>query len=339
MIRAHDTSDAITAQESRMTQLDSEALLHMFRTMVKIREFEEAAGRLAEQAKIPGAVHLYVGEEAVAVGVCAELNADDAIASTHRGHGHCIAKGGDVKAMFAELYGRATGYCHGKGGSMHIADLDLGILGANGIVAGGAPMAMGAAFASKYKNDGTVCVLFCGDGATNEGAWHESMNFAGLYELPLITIVENNHWGEFSRQEAQAPIQELYVRAQAYGMPGVHVDGQDILAVNAAAREAIDRARSGGGPSLIECDTYRFYNHIGKSEIDPRPKEEVAHWRSRDPIEIMRAVLVQRAIATDGAADRIVEDVRREIEEAIAYAESSPMPDASDLLKDVYTVA
>ena len=320
-------------------ELDSEALLHMFRSMVKIREFEEAAGRLAEQAKIPGAVHLYVGEEAVAVGVCSELTVDDAITSTHRGHGHCIAKGGDVKAMFAELYGRATGYCHGKGGSMHIADLDLGILGANGIVAGGAPMAMGAAFASKYKSDGTVSVLFCGDGATNEGAWHESMNFAGLYELPLITIVENNHWGEFSRQEAQAPIQELYVRAASYGMPGVRVDGQDGVAIREAAREAIDRARNGGGPSLIECDTYRFYNHIGKSEIDPRPKEEVAHWRARDPIEIMRAVLVQRAIATDGATERIVEEVRKEIEEAIAYAEASPMPEAFDLLKDVYTVA
>ncbi len=230
--------------------LDAETLLHMFRSMVKIREFEEAAGRMAEQAKIPGAVHLYVGEEAVAVGVCTELNPADAIASTHRGHGHCIAKGGDVKAMFAELYGRATGYCHGKGGSMHIADLDLGILGANGIVAGGAPMAMGAAFASKYKGDGTVCVLFCGDGATNEGAWHEAMNFAGLYQLPLVTVIENNHWGEFSRQEAQAPIAELYVRAQSYGMPGVRVDGQDVLAVNAAAREAIDRARSGGGPSI-----------------------------------------------------------------------------------------
>jgi pyruvate dehydrogenase E1 component alpha subunit len=165
------------------------------------------------------------------------------------------------------------------------------------------------------------------------------MNFAGLYQLPLITVVENNHWGEFSRQEAQAPITELYVRAQSYAMPGVRVDGQDALAVHAAAREAIDRARSGGGPSLIECDTYRFYNHIGKSEIDPRPKDEVAHWRSRDPVEILRAVLVQRAITSDEGAERIVEEVRHEIEDAIAYAEASPMPDVSDLLKDVYTVS
>jgi pyruvate dehydrogenase E1 component alpha subunit len=317
---------------------DTETLLHIFRTMVKIREFEEAAGRLAEQAKIPGAVHLYVGEEAVAAGVCATLTPADSITSTHRGHGHCIAKGGDPRLMFAELFGRATGYCHGKGGSMHIADLDLGILGANGIVAGGAPMAMGAAFASKYKKDGSVCVLFCGDGATNEGAWHESMNFAGLYELPLITIVENNHWGEFSRQEAQAPISELYVRAASYGMPGVHVDGQDALAVYEAAREAVDRARAGGGPSLIECDTYRYYSHIGKIESDGRPKDEVERWRARDPLGIFRAMLAERKILTNDNADKVVEEVRREIEEAIQFAESSPFPDpATDLLKDVYT--
>jgi len=319
-------------------ELDSETLLHMFRTMVKIREFEEAAGRLAEQAKIPGAVHLYAGEEAVAVGVCTELTPEDAITSTHRGHGHCIAKGGDVKRMFAELFGRATGYCHGKGGSMHIADLDLGILGANGIVAGGAPMAMGAAFASKYKKDGTVCVLFCGDGATNEGAWHEALNFAGLYKLPLITVVENNHWGEWSRQEAQAPITELYIRAQSYGMPGVRVDGQDVLAVHEAAHDAIERARGGGGPSLIECDTYRFHDHIGRAERENRPREEVAYWRSRDPIDIFRAKLAERAVLTNEGAERIVEEVRREIEEAIAYAEASPYPDPADLLKDVYTV-
>jgi TPP-dependent pyruvate/acetoin dehydrogenase alpha subunit len=321
-----------------VTQLDSETLLHMFRQMVKIREFEEAAARMAEQAKIPGAVHLYVGEEAVAVGVCTELTSDDAIASTHRGHGHCIAKGGDVKQMFAELYGRATGYCHGKGGSMHIADLDLGILGANGIVAGGAPMAMGAAFASKYRKDGTVCVLFCGDGATNEGAWHESMNFAGLYGLPLITVIENNHWGEWTRQENQAPISELYVRGASYGIPSVHIDGQDVLAINEAAREAVDRARNGGGPSLIEADTYRFHDHIGRAEREIRPKEELDRWLSRDPIEIMRAALIEKAITTGESSERVVEEVRREIEEAIEFAEASPLPEPADLLKDVYTV-
>ena len=240
--------------------------------------------------------------------------------------------------MFAELYGRATGYCHGKGGSMHIADLDLGILGANGIVAGGAPMAMGAAFASKYRKDGSVCVLFCGDGATNEGAWHESMNFAGLYKLPLITVVENNHWGEWTRQENQAPITELYVRAASYGMPGVRVDGQDVLAVNEAARDAIDKARNGGGPSLIEADTYRFHDHIGRAEREIRPKEEVDRWRARDPIDILRAAMIEKAITTNESSERIIEEVRREIEEAIEFAENSPLPDPADLLTDVFTV-
>jgi pyruvate dehydrogenase E1 component alpha subunit len=199
-------------------------------------------------------------------------------------------------------------------------------------------MAMGAAFASKYRKDGTVCVLFCGDGATNEGAWHESMNFAGLYGLPLITVVENNHWGEWTRQENQAPITELYVRGASYAMPAVHVDGQDVLAVNEAAREAIDRARNGGGPSLIEADTYRFHDHIGRAERENRPKEEVDRWRARDPIEIMRAMLVEKAITTNESSERIVEEVRREIEEAIEFAEASPQPDPSELLTDVYTV-
>jgi len=317
---------------------DPELMLFMFRTMVKIREFEETAGRLAQQAKIPGAVHLYSGEEAVAVGVCANLNPADSITSTHRGHGHCIAKGGDVRQMFAEIYGRATGYCHGKGGSMHIADLDLGILGANGIVAGGAPIAMGAAFASKYKGDGTVAVCFCGDGATNEGAWHEALNFAGLYHLPMIVVVENNHWGEFTRQEKQAPITRLSDRAASYAMPGVTVDGQDALAVYDAAHEAIERARDGGGPSLIEADTYRFHNHIGLAERDPRPEAEVARWRARDPIEIFREALEERRLISGEGAARIIDEVRREIEEAVAFAENSPFPDEADLLKDVFTV-
>jgi acetoin:2,6-dichlorophenolindophenol oxidoreductase subunit alpha len=317
---------------------DPELLLYMFRTMVRIREFEETAGRLAQQAKIPGAVHLYSGEEAVAVGVCANLNPTDSITSTHRGHGHCIAKGGDPRLMFAEIYGRATGYCHGKGGSMHIADFDLGILGANGIVAGGAPIAMGAAFASRYKNDGTVAVCFCGDGATNEGAWHEAMNFAGLYRLPLIVVIENNHWGEFTRQEKQAPITRLSDRAASYGMPGVTVDGQDALAVYDAAKEAIERAREGDGPSLIEADTYRFHNHIGLSERDPRPEAEVASWRARDPIDMFRKVLEERQIISGEGAGRIIEEVRREIEAAVEFAENSPFPDVSELLTDVFTI-
>lgn len=221
---------------------------------------------------------------------------------------------------------------------MHIADLDLGILGANGIVAGGAPIAMGAAFASKYKRDGSVCVCFCGDGATNEGAWHEAMNFAGLYKLPLIVVVENNHWGEFTRQEKQAPITQLSARAASYAMPGVTIDGQDVMAISEAAREAIDRARSDGGPSMIEADTYRYHNHIGLVERDPRPADELARWRARDPIEIFRRLLEEKKLLSGEGAERIIEEVRREIEEAVQFAESSPFPDVADLLTDVFTV-
>ncbi|MEX2229567.1 MAG: thiamine pyrophosphate-dependent dehydrogenase E1 component subunit alpha [Dehalococcoidia bacterium] len=319
------------------TQLDAEQLLYMYRTMVKIREFEEAAGRLAEQAKIPGAVHLYAGEEAVAVGVCANLDPEDTITSTHRGHGHCIAKGGDVKRMFAELFGKADGYCHGKGGSMHIADLEIGILGANGIVGGGPPIAVGSAFAAKYQHNGRVCVCFTGDGATNEGTWHESLNFAALMKLPAIFVIENNHYGEFTPQSGQGAIARLSDRAASYGIPGVTVDGQDVVAVYDAAREAVARARAGDGPTLIEADTYRYYNHTGMSEGDPRPVEERAAWRERDPITILRGVLAQRAILSGENADRIDDEVRREIEEAIKFGEASPYPDVSQLLTDVYT--
>ena len=319
------------------TTVDAELLLYMFRTMVTVREFEEAAGRLAEQAKIPGAVHLYAGEEAVAVGVCANLETADTLTSTHRGHGHCIAKGGDVKRMFAELLGKATGYCRGKGGSMHIADLDLGILGANGIVGGGPPIAVGAAFAARYKKTDGVSVCFSGDGATNEGTWHEAINLAALFELPAIFVIENNHYGEFTPQEKQGSITRLSDRAVGYGIPGVHVDGQDVLAVYEVAREAVERARAGDGPTLIECDTYRFYNHTGRSENDPRPEEERAAWRERDPITALGSVLEERSILSGEASERIVEEVRREIEEAIREAEAAPYPDPAELLTDIYT--
>ncbi|MDP6605949.1 MAG: thiamine pyrophosphate-dependent dehydrogenase E1 component subunit alpha [Dehalococcoidia bacterium] len=319
------------------TDLDSEQLLYMFRTMVTIREFEEAAGRMAEQARIPGAVHLYAGEEAVAVGVCSHLEATDTIASTHRGHGHCIAKGGDVKLMLAELLGKSSGYCRGKGGSMHIADLDLGILGANGIVGGGPPIAVGAAFAAQYQGTGGVSVCFSGDGSTNEGTWHESLNFAALFDLPAVFVIENNHWGEFTPQEKQGSITQLSDRAAAYGIPGFTVDGQDVLAVHQAAGEAVARARTGNGPTLLECDTYRFYNHTGRSEGDPRPEEERAAWRERDPLTILCGVLEERAILSGESADRITEEVQREIEEAITFAEEAPYPELSELLTDIYS--
>ncbi len=317
--------------------LDPELLLYMLRTMIKIREFEEAAGRLAEQAKIVGAVHLSAGQEAVAVGVCANLNPADTAALTHRGHGDFIAKGADLKLMFAELFGRANGYCHGKGGSMHIADLDLGVLGANGIVGGGIPIAVGAAFAAKYRKNGAVCACFCGDGATNEGAWHEAVNLSALMKLPNVFIVENNHWGEFTRQENQGAVTQLSKRAVAYGIPGFTIDGQDVVAVYEAAREAVERARSGEGPTLIEADTYRYFNHTGMGERDPRPKDEIERWRSRDPIGILRDRLSAEGLVSSEGVERIFEEVRREIEEAIAFAEASPYPEPSELLTDIYS--
>ncbi len=274
----------------------------------------------------------------MAVGVGAHLRESDTITSTHRGHGHCIAKGGDVRLMFAELFGRAAGYCRGKGGSMHIADLDLGILGAIGIGGGGPPITAGAAFAAKYNGTDGVSVSFSGDGATNEGTWHEALNFAALMDLPAIFVVENNHYGEFTPQEKQGAITRLSDRAASYGIPGVTVDGQDVLAVYEAAGEAIDRARSGGGPTLIEADTYRFYNHTGRSENDPRPESERARWRERDPITVLLSVLAQRAILTGAGAERVIGEARATVAEAIAFADAAPYPDEAQLLTDVYTV-
>ena len=322
-----------------VTMIDAEELLYMFRTMVTIREFEEAAGRRAERAEIPGPVHLYSGEEAVAVGVCSVLEPTDAIVSTHRGHGHCIAKGANVEDMYAELFGRSTGLCHGKGGSMHIADLDLGILGANGIMGAGAPIATGAAFASKYNNEGRVAVCFSGDGATSQGAWHEALNLAAALELPVVFVIENNHYAVTSPYAEQTKAARLSDRALGYGMPGMTIDGMDVLAVHEAASEAVERARAGGGPTLIECDTYRFHTHTGRSEaaLDSRPAHEIAAYRERDPIEALQRVLEDRTLLTAEGAERIILEVRDEIDEALTRSQTRPLPDPADLVADVYT--
>jgi len=315
-----------------------EKLLGMYERMVRIREFEERAGTLMEQTRIPGAVHLYVGEEAVAVGVCNALTDQDYITSTHRGHGHLIAKGGDTRRMFAELLGRVDGYCKGKGGSMHVADLDLGMLGANGIVGGGPPIAVGAAFAAQYRDDGRVCACFFGDGASNEGTFHEAANMAGLYKLPLIFVCENNLYGEFTRQAEHQPIKDVADRAASYGMPGISIDGMDVLAVYEAATEAVARARRGEGPTLIECKTYRFYDHVGRDfGILKRDPDEVAFWKGRDPLAQFRATLLAQGVITEAEADAVIERERAAIDEAVAWAEKSPEPDPADLLTDVYT--
>jgi acetoin:2,6-dichlorophenolindophenol oxidoreductase subunit alpha len=323
---------------SRDTQFD----LHL--RMVRIRLFEEAAGKLAEASRLPGFLHLYVGQEAVASGVCAHLSPRDAITSTHRGHGHLVAKGGDLRRMMAELMAKSTGYCKGKGGSMHISDLDLGMLGANGIVGAGSPIAVGAAFAANYRRPadgpGDIAVAFFGDGATNIGAFHEAANMACALHLPIVFVCENNEYGEFTPRNKTMAIDDVVERAAGYGMPGVIVDGMDALAVHEVAGQAVQRARRGEGPSLVEAKTYRFYNHHGIQNLGLkyRSDDEVAQWKERDPITVLEQNMIASGAATADEFEAVWDKVRRDIDEAIDFAEQSPVPTADQLLADVYTV-
>jgi acetoin:2,6-dichlorophenolindophenol oxidoreductase subunit alpha len=307
--------------------------------MVRIRLFEEAAGKLAEQAKLPGFLHLYVGEEAVASGVCVNLTNADSITSTHRGHGHLVAKGGQFRPMMAELMGKSTGYCNGKGGSMHISSLDLGMLGANGIVGAGSPIAVGAAFTHKYNNDGNVAVAFFGDGATNIGAFHEAANMACALKLPIVFCCENNEYGEFTPRHMTMAITDVVDRAQGYGMPGVIVDGMDAVAVWEAAGEAIARARAGHGPTMIEAKTYRFYNHHGIQNLGLkyRPDSEVEIWKQRDPITMIETRMAAIGVMTPEQAVAVWDELRADIADAIAFAEESPLPEKDQMMADVYT--
>ena len=309
----------------------------MYRTMKRIREFETKAAELFAEGRIPGFVHLYIGEEAVATGVCANLKDSDYITSTHRGHGHIIAKGGDLKYMFAELFGRETGYCKGKGGSMHIADADRGILGANGIVGAGHNIAVGAGLSAKYRDTDQVCVCFFGDGSTNQGTFHEALNMASIWKLPVIFVCENNLYGISMHQSRHQAIQDVADRAVAYNMPGVVVDGNDVLAVYEAAKEAVDRARNGQGPTLIECKTYR---HRGHFEGDPtvyRDEDEVKEWLQKDPIPRLVEFMLDNNVVTEEEIKKIDEEIAAEIEEAIKFAEESPFPPVEAAVEDIYT--
>jgi len=317
--------------------LSNEKLIQMYRTMKRIREFETKAAELFAEGRIPGFVHLYIGEEAVATGVCANLKDSDYITSTHRGHGHIIAKGGDLKYMFAELFGRETGYCKGKGGSMHIADADRGILGANGIVGAGHNIAVGAGLSAKYRDTDQVCVCFFGDGSTNQGTFHEALNMASIWKLPVIFVCENNLYGISMHQSRHQAIQDVADRAVAYNMPGVVVDGNDVLAVYEAAKEAVDRARNGQGPTLIECKTYR---HRGHFEGDPtvyRDEEEVKEWLQKDPIPRLVEFMLDNNVVTEEEIKKIDEEIAAEIEEAIKFAEESPFPPVEAAVEDIYT--
>lgn len=318
--------------------LDNEKMVGFYTNMKKIRMFEEKVSELFAAGKFGGFVHLYIGEEAVATGVCASLNDSDYITSTHRGHGHLISKGGDIKLMMAELFGRKTGYCKGKGGSMHIADVNLGILGANGIVGGGPPLAAGAAFSAQYRGTNNVAICFFGDGASNQGTTHEAMNIAAAWKLPVVFINENNLYGISCCTSKSMSIADVADRAAGYDIPGVVVDGNDVIAVYEAAAEAIKRAREGEGPSLVECKTYR---HKGHFEGDPcvyRDDDELNEWKEKDPIARFESKLLEMNVLTKEMVDDITGKIEAGLEEAVQFAEDSPFPDPSEIAEDVYTV-
>ena len=317
--------------------IDSKLAKDMYLRMIRIRDFENATSRLYAEGRIPGFCHLYIGEEAVATGVCECLTDDDYITSTHRGHGHIIAKGGDMRLMMAELFGRATGYCHGKGGSMHIADRSKGILGANGIVGAGPCISCGAGLSIQLRKTDQVCVCFFGDGASNQGTFHESLNLASLWKLPVVFVCENNLYGISVRQEHHQAIKDISVRAVSYNMPGVTVDGNNPVAVYEATAGAVERARAGEGPTLIECKTYRHHGHF---EGDPAPyksEEEQSEWLKKDPIPNFRATLLESGMATEAELLAMEKQASDEVEDAIRFADAQPWPDPSTVVLDVYS--
>ncbi|MBI2864812.1 MAG: thiamine pyrophosphate-dependent dehydrogenase E1 component subunit alpha [Chloroflexi bacterium] len=316
--------------------VDRDALIWMYTKMQTIRQFETRVARLMLEGKLPGTVHLYAGEEAVACGVCANLGPADYVSSTHRGHGHLIAKGGDLDKMMAELFAKSTGYCKGKGGSMHIASLGVGILGANGIVGAGLPIAVGAGFAAKYRKSDAVAVAFFGDGASNQGTFHEAVNLAAVLKAPVIFVCENNGYAVSTSQARHQTIVDVADRARAYGIPGAIVDGNDVFAVYKAAREAIGRARVGLGPSLVECKTYRHYGHSIGDPGRYRTQEEVDAWKLKDPIPRLRDRLIELGVMSGEQADSIDQEVAGAIESAVRFAEESPSASLEALLEDVY---
>ncbi len=313
-----------------------ETLILMYERMLKVRHFEDRVKDLFAAGEMPGFVHLYLGQEAVAVGACAPLNDDDFITSTHRGHGHIIAKGGDMKLMMAELYGKATGYNKGKGGSMHIADPRLGILGANGIVGAGLPIATGAGMSAKLLKSGQVAVCFFGDGASNQGTFHESINIAAAFDLPVVYVCENNLYAVGTRQSDVRKVEDIADRGVGYAIPGLAIDGNDVIAVYEACKEAVDRARAGMGPTLVECKTYRWRTHFEGEPDTYRPPEEVEAWIKREPIAPYRKLLVEQGVLTQAGADEVEAGVLRELGDAVEFARQSPLPEPESALEDLW---
>ena len=318
-------------------KLSNEKMLNMYENMLKIRKFEEKAMVLFSEGQIPGFVHLYIGEEAVATGACANLKDDDYITSTHRGHGHIVSKGGDLKLMMAELFGKETGYCKGKGGSMHIADATKGILGANGIVGAGHNIAAGAGLSAKYRGTEQVCICFFGDASTNQSTFHESLNLASVWKLPVVYVCENNGYGISMSQERHMAVKHISDRATAYNIPGVTVDGNDVFAVYEAVEAAVKRARKQQGPTLVECKTYRHRGHFEGDPTTYREASELQEWIEKDPVKRMEAFLMENKVATQAEIDGLHHKIAAAIDEAVAFAQSSAYPATEEAVKDIYS--
>lgn len=318
---------------------DRDLHLNMLRLMLRIRRFEEKLAWLFKRGKLPGFVHLYIGEEAIAVGACSALSTGDRITSTHRGHGHLIAKGADVSRMMAELFGRRDGYCQGKGGSMHIVDFSLGIIGTNGIVGGGIPIAVGSAFGDQYLGRSAVTVAFFGDGAANQGVFFESMNLAAIWKLPMIFMCENNQYTEWT-PTAKLLAGDIADRGKPFGIASDRVDGNDVLDVHAAATRAVSRARLGQGPTLIEATTYRWHGHNEGEEAFTgryRPDAEIATWKSRDPIERLVKHLTDAGMVDESAVAKLNREEAERVDRAVSFAETSPEPDPESALTGLFS--
>ena len=307
----------------------------VYQLMLAIRRFECRVEQLLKENRIYGPAHLYIGQEAVAAGVCANLRLDDYVASTHRGHGHLIAKGGKFHPMMAELFARSTGYCKGKGGSMHIADMTRGMLGANGIVGAGISLATGAALAAKVRGTDQISVCFFGDGASNQGTFLEAINIASAMSLPVIYVCENNGYGVNTRWATIAGHTDIADRAIGLGLPGKVIDGQDVTAVYEAAAEAVERARNGEGPTLLECKTYRYRGHCGVWG-DPRDPAEIAEWQKRDPVSMFAQALMAEELATEQQLQDMEQALEEELDAAVEFARSSPPPEVKEATTDVY---
>lgn len=316
--------------------MEKERARWIYNKMNEIRRFEENALDLFEKNLLRGSVHLYIGEEAIASTVCSLLRDTDYITSTHRGHGHCIAKGAELGRAMAELMGKETGYCRGRGGSMHIADLSKGNLGANAIVGGGIPIAVGGALAASYKGTDQVAVAFFGDGASNQGTFHEAINLASVWKLPIIFICENNGFGISVPTKQSTSVKDIGIRGVSYGIPGITVDGNDVLEIDEVVQAAIKRAKNGEGPTLIECKTYRWAGHWTGDPQVYRTREEVEEWKKKCPIKRYRKYLIENKLFTDLELDEIEKDVLNRVEEAIKFAIESPEPDPATVMNDVF---